>query len=222
MFVELELGSEILAASLAETPGMNVSLERLDASETVPLRALFWASGADFARFEAAMNDDPTVASWCRMVESGGRTLYRIQYDGELTAIEAHGRIIELDGAVLGATNLEPGLWRLELTFPDRESLSAFRSYCEDLGKELRLASVRGHEYALSGVDPNLSDAQRETLQLARDRGYFSIPREASLADLAEDLGVSQQAASERIRRGMDTLVEHALDDGRDEESGQR
>lgn len=46
-----------------------------------------------------------------------------------------------------------------------------------------------------------LTTRQRETLRLAADRCYFEIPRRATLADLADELGVSDQAISERLRR---------------------
>jgi hypothetical protein len=38
------------------------------------------------------------------------------------------------------------------------------------------------------------------------------VPRRASLSDIADELGVSTQAVSERLRRGVTTLVTNALD----------
>ncbi len=45
----------------------------------------------------------------------------------------------------------------------------------------------------------------------ALEHGYYDVPREASLTDLAERLDVSHQALSERLRRGHGNLVKHAL-----------
>ncbi len=56
-----------------------------------------------------------------------------------------------------------------------------------------------------------LTDPQYEVLTLACDRGYFAIPRQAELDDLAEELGVSHQALSERLRRGVEALVTDTL-----------
>ncbi|MUV89266.1 hypothetical protein GJ629_04600 [Halapricum sp. CBA1109] len=50
-------------------------------------------------------------------------------------------------------------------------------------------------------------------LQLAVRRGYFTIPREVTLSELAAELDLSSQAASERLRRGIRTLVQTVLDD---------
>ncbi|WP_227377759.1 helix-turn-helix domain-containing protein [Haladaptatus halobius] len=61
-----------------------------------------------------------------------------------------------------------------------------------------------------------LTDTQRETLLSAVDYGYFEIPRESSLAELATQLGISQNAASERIRCGVKQLVTETLKSDRE------
>jgi len=48
-----------------------------------------------------------------------------------------------------------------------------------------------------------LTDRQRE--------GYFAVPRECTLAELADELGVDRSAASETIRRGTARVVEQFL-----------
>jgi len=55
-------------------------------------------------------------------------------------------------------------------------------------------------------------------MRLARDRGYFRIPRDATLADIADEMGITSQAASERLRLGMAELTrEHVEGDASDE-----
>lgn len=61
------------------------------------------------------------------------------------------------------------------------------------------------------GLEFSLTDVQRETLLAAHETGYFEVPREATLGDLAEQLGVTDTAASQRLRRGMATLVAATL-----------
>jgi predicted DNA binding protein len=56
-----------------------------------------------------------------------------------------------------------------------------------------------------------LTDEQREVLQVAHDLGYFDVPRSATLADVAAELGISSQAASERLRRGHRQLIAQHL-----------
>ena len=45
----------------------------------------------------------------------------------------------------------------------------------------------------------------------AWEAGYFETPREATLEDLASDLEISQQALSNRVRRGLNTLISNTL-----------
>lgn len=52
-----------------------------------------------------------------------------------------------------------------------------------------------------------LTDRQREYLRVANRRGYFAVPRECSLADLADTLGVDKSSASETIRRGAGRII---------------
>lgn len=66
----------------------------------------------------------------------------------------------------------------------------------------------------VSGLTP----VQRETLTMALERGYFAIPRETNLVELAEELDISDQAVNERVRRGTAKLVASSLTAGTDSE----
>jgi predicted DNA binding protein len=57
----------------------------------------------------------------------------------------------------------------------------------------------------------DLSNEQREALVLALQRGYYDTPSEVTLSDIADDLGISQQALSNRIRRGTKQVFEKIL-----------
>jgi predicted DNA binding protein len=46
---------------------------------------------------------------------------------------------------------------------------------------------------------------------MAIEDGYFSVPRETKLEEIAEVVGITQQAASERVRRGAETVLRKAL-----------
>lgn len=55
--------------------------------------------------------------------------------------------------------------------------------------------------------DALLTDRQQECLTLAHRRGYFNVPRECTLAELAEGLDVDKSTASETIRRATARIV---------------
>jgi len=56
-----------------------------------------------------------------------------------------------------------------------------------------------------------LTDRQREVLETALRLGYFEVPRDATLAEVAAELGVDKSTASTVLRRGEARLVEWQL-----------
>lgn len=58
----------------------------------------------------------------------------------------------------------------------------------------------------------NLTGKQHVTLAAAVDMGYFQVPRQADQSDLADELGVTEQAVSERLRRACETVVAEAVE----------
>ena len=56
-----------------------------------------------------------------------------------------------------------------------------------------------------------LTDTQYEALLTATEAGYFSVPRDTKLEEIADELDVSEQTASEHIRKGTEKVVRTAL-----------
>ncbi|WP_135365690.1 helix-turn-helix domain-containing protein [Halosimplex halophilum] len=52
----------------------------------------------------------------------------------------------------------------------------------------------------------DLTPAQVEAVEAGLERGYFAVPREATAADVAADLGISKSAFLERVHRAEATL----------------
>lgn len=63
-----------------------------------------------------------------------------------------------------------------------------------------------------------LTDEEREVLLEAHRAGYFEVPRDLRLSDLADELGRSQSALSTLIRRGIGRLVQSYVEERLDEE----
>jgi hypothetical protein len=59
--------------------------------------------------------------------------------------------------------------------------------------------------------DAVLTDRQRECLAVAQRLGYFEVPREATLSEVADALGVDTSTASETIRRGTARVLRQFL-----------
>lgn len=59
-----------------------------------------------------------------------------------------------------------------------------------------------------------LTDPQQELLETAVERGYFKVPRETTLVELADAQGMSDVEASKQLREGLDIILCSHLDDG--------
>ncbi|MDS0293576.1 helix-turn-helix domain-containing protein [Halogeometricum luteum] len=101
--------------------------------------------------------------------------------------------------------------WRLEIHFPTHRALSAFRATCEERDVSLDIERVYSPDEADAEPWDGLTEVQRETLLIAVDSGYYDIPRRCTTVELADELGVSDQAVTERLRRAIVSLVTTTL-----------
>ncbi len=101
---------------------------------------------------------------------------------------------------------VEDGRFEFELT-ATREHLREVRSTLDASPLDYELLSV------VSTADPDalLTDRQRELLDAAVRRGYFEVPRECTLAELADEVGVDKSTASGVLRRGQGRIVKSFL-----------
>ena len=163
---------------------------------------------ATLRSFERNVREDDRVAFLCRLDDGEGWALYRFEWvgppDGFLEACITEELIVE---DAVGT----PREWHFRLLVTDREALTSFHRRCRDNGIPVRLRRVYDRENTGDRVGWGLTDAQHEAITLARRRGYFAVPRETTLTELADDLGISHQAMSGRLRRGLETLVDGTL-----------
>jgi hypothetical protein len=164
----------------------------------------FWASGADVDTFQAGMAEDPTVASVRRYTEVDGRVLYRVELSDDTGVILYDGWVAV--GADYIDARYEDGWWRARMRFPDRDALSQFEEWCMEREVTFELDSLYTDRPG-GEVGSILTEAQQEVLGVALAAGYFEVPREATMGDVAARLDVSEQAVSERLRRGHRRLI---------------
>jgi len=101
---------------------------------------------------------------------------------------------------------VEDGEMEFDLT-ATQEQFDAFGRALDETGRQYELVTlVHTREQ-----DTLLTDRQRECLTVAQQHGYFDVPRECSLSELADILGVDKSTASVTIRRGTARVVEQFL-----------
>jgi hypothetical protein len=70
----------------------------------------------------------------------------------------------------------------------------------EELGA-LGMSTEFEYRYAAGDGEPVLTERQRELLEAAVAAGYYETPRECTLSELADRLGVAKSSLSETLRR---------------------
>ncbi|WP_101294273.1 helix-turn-helix domain-containing protein [Halegenticoccus soli] len=214
--VELNLSPEafILSETVADHPGIELAVVRATAHPSV-LAPIFWVFDADFDALTASLESDPTVRGVELVASFDGERLYRAE-DVE------HGELLRYlvceKGATVQRASLSGGRWRFRALFDEQENVSGLFDFSRRQGLDVRVDRV----YPLSELHRaglGLSEAQYEAIGLALTAGYYDIPREATIADLAGDLDISSQALSERLRRAHGALVREAVLPRFDEQS---
>jgi predicted DNA binding protein len=208
VIAELQIeGDFVLSELLAELPDVRVQLERVvpAGDRTVPL---VWIHTEDPESVEHQLRDHHLIETLTRLDTFADRVLYRIEWaeepDSVFDALQSQ-RAALLDAVGVGES------WTFELRFPSHEALSAFHSQCEDAGLPVSVTRIYRPSDTDSTARYGLTDAQFDTLIQALQQGYFSIPREIGTSELGAQFGVSDQAITERIRRGLTNVLTHIL-----------
>ncbi len=189
-----------------ETDG-TIELENM-----VPLgeKAVPFFSVSDAVRksFEANVDDHPSVDRIVEVTRHDGDRLYSL--DWNVARDVFFQGIVELDGQLLSASGTSTK-WEFEIRFPTHQALGEFQEYCENADISLEVGRIYNPVRPGTGMWYGVTEPQRETLIRAVQGGYYSIPRELSTQDLADELGVSDQAVTERLRRAIETLSKNTL-----------
>lgn len=200
----------VLADALERSPDVTVRPEQLAGA---PGFLVITAEGGCLDQFEAAMEtagtvSDPVVLDWTET-----NRVYRVELTERAvrvtpSLVRAGGRVLDMESA--------GGRWNVHAQFRSRSALSEFRTYCSDRDVTFRLDRLYWTNTEANAGTCGLTADQRVALETAHREGYFDVPRGISQAELADELGISPSAVSQRIRRGMDQIIGSQL--GRPEE----
>lgn len=161
---------------------------------------LLWASTDDHETVESALQADATTVDACQLSRCDEQALYRVEWQpGVQAVIEA---LLGRDGSLLDAHGARTG-WSFRLLFRHRSSVDALAGRCRDLGLDAIIQSPT----ADFTNDVTISEKQLEALSAALSMGYYAVPRRRTLEDVADELGISHQALSERLRRGQQGVI---------------
>ena len=208
IFVEFLLVHPIFHETARRLPEVTIEFERnVPTGDSAEL--LVWIKGADTAAIDPALAADPTIECVKRSLEVADRWLYQVELAEAGTDADLYPILLETGSVVQRARVTEAG-WDCHFGFADNGALSRFFDTCRELniGFEIDRIYEPRPESETGSV---LTGPQREALEAALEAGYFDVPRREDLQTVGRRLGISDTAASERIRRGAKTLIEREL-----------
>ena len=207
VIAELQIaGSEFaLGRTLEAVSGTAIELENMVPMGESPV-PFFWVHDSNREEIETNLSNQETVQKLTEIDNLDGRTLYALEWT--IDQDELFRGIQEQNAQVLGATGTIVD-WEFELRFPTRNALSEFHANCKEAGIPLTINRIYRSSDAESSTRYGLTDVQYDTLLQALKQGYFNIPREIETTELATQYGISDQAVTERLRRGMTNVFTH-------------
>ena len=182
-------------------PDITIDIERI-----VPLGdaviPLFWVTNGTPEAIQSTLLDSPHTEIVRDLTDAGERVLFEVRWDLDIDGIIQP--LIDTSARVLEATgNTEK--WEFRIRFSTQEDLNEFNQTATNKGIPVTLRHL--YNPTPPEEQSSLSDEQRKAITEAYRRGYFNIPRDVTAANLAEEFEVSDSALSERLRRGLSTVV---------------
>jgi len=168
----------------------------------------FWVRGTEVDDIESAFTAHPGVRE-IRLVDSVAneyllRVEWAVDYDDVLTILT------ETAVPLLDATGTNEQ-WTFEIRGDDRSDIADFQRRCREHDIPVTLTALHALTPVETTTEAALTEPQQEALLLAFERGYFESPREATMAELGDELGISQQAVASRLRRGVKHVLQGTL-----------
>lgn len=188
-------------------PEVSIEIERLTTHSREWIMPFLWATDGDIGDLKAALGQDPSVDDFRVISAKSDIGYFNVHWSEEIQDLV--DQIIDQHGIVQEAEATD-GTWYLKLQFVDRDALEEFQAYFrqQDYAFELQRlhdsTPPKEREY-------DLTPEQREALVTALELGYFEIPRDAQIEELAQALDISTNAVSQRLRRATGNLTRNTL-----------
>jgi predicted DNA binding protein len=212
VIVEFSIAAEnfVLGKALRRTAGLSVELEKMIPTGDAAI-PYFWVRGKGKSEFTSVLEREEELSSFEVVDKLDGRWLYRAQWD---LSVDTFVQAMVTHDAVLQEASGDAESWRFQLRFPDSHQLSEFHTDCRERDIDLTVESLYNPIEPATVEMRDLTTGQRSLIERVYDEGYFEVPRKVTLVEIAEELGISDQAVNERLRRGLSTLIEATLKSG--------
>ncbi|WP_458187538.1 helix-turn-helix domain-containing protein [Haladaptatus sp. NG-WS-4] len=205
--ISVSARSFALSKTLTAVPETTVEAERLATHSAEWVMPFLWTTSDEPTTFHEVIQDDPTVETASIIEETEESTLYQVVWVESF--VELINEIIDQDATILEA-KATGNVWNLKLRFAEKRDVSSFRDYFAERGHEFEVNHLSSPKLSRQGTF-GLTEEQYDTLITAVQTGYFDVPRSTTNEELADTLGISSNATSQRIRRASANLVRNTL-----------
>jgi predicted DNA binding protein len=205
--VRLEHEALALQDAYESVSGLTVEAERVAAHSTKWTMPCLWVAHDDPEGAGEAIRADPSVDTVVEQESYEGETYYQLEWADEVEDwVDAY---VDQEASILQAKATDAG-WQVKIRFADRDQFDAFADQLNERDHSFNLLDLFD-----SGSPPasygGLMAAQHDALVAALEAGYYEVPRETTMQELAADLGISHQSLSELLRRGTAHLLQDSL-----------
>lgn len=207
--IDVSAADFALAETLRTVPEVTVVSEQLVGGLTTAPVSLIWIRATEHPAVEDALIRDPTVATATLLADTETAWLYWIAWTQRVQVVV--NMLTPATATTLDAAGSAAG-WQLHVLHPDRTDIRQTHDTCAEHNVSVDIRAIRTADIPTQ-LDPagDLTEKQYEALAHAYIRGDFTIPRTATLEKLAEELDISHQALSERLRRAYHGIIQEAL-----------
>ena len=168
----------------------------------------FWISADDTNKLTTDLSADIGIDQ-VKVIDQVEKQMF-VRIDWNLAHESILTAIVNTDITLLSGIG-KGKQWTFEVRASEQQDLSDFQTYCQDHDIPIELTELHAISSLRSDREYDLTDGQRDALIMAYSNGYFDSPRDATQDDLADELGITRQAVSSRLQRGMRRLVASTL-----------
>ncbi|WP_226043121.1 helix-turn-helix domain-containing protein [Natrinema sp. DC36] len=210
----MEISPPLGQVSLESVPDMELLFEDIRSAGDEPWKIIVWAMGDDFEKYESTLTIDPTIDTYDCLTKLPEKRLYGLRLSDEGQHQTIHTVSVEHDITIIRLTataNKEELLAR----FPSRDAVAHLRKACLERNRRFELLNLYKEKSVKKdgGLESRygITTGQKEALLTALEKGYFNVPRETTMDEIAEELCISTSALSTRLRRGQQALLLNTL-----------
>ena len=192
-----------LEQTFQELPGLKVEAERIVTHSRAWGRSGLWTANATFESIDEVLTADSSVNKIIDDYEFADEKYYLLDWTNDVDdRIDIY---IDRPASILDA-EADADSWQIRIRFFSRDQFDVFRHTLNEKGIAFKLRDLT-EPGAPRETFGDLTPDQRDALVVAWESGYFEIPRQTTTREIAAELGISHQALSERLRRGITNLV---------------